>query len=290
MPIPEFNFETRDGARMWISPAYGDAQFADSLSDPDRLLSDTGCHVIKDEKKMKVGHLTVNIGGTPRSLYIKRYNAFSLRYALVSSVVKSGALRSLRGALALCKAGIPSVTPVAAVENRRCGIVYKSFFISEEILDAKTADAYWKENLQKLKGREGFNRRRAFLRQLAGVFQQLHAQQIDHGDLKDANILVLADPDGRSFRLFLLDLERVRRYSRLSQRRQVKSLVQLYRTLGRHVPQPQQLLFLKSYLGAPFADRRLRRQWIQRVEAVARRVERLKARRAMIQACLKYVG
>lgn len=120
---------------MWISRAYRDPQFADSLTDPDRLLGDADCHVIKDEKKMKVGHLTVNIGGTPRSLYIKRYNAFSPHYALISSVVQSGALRSLRGAIVLDKAGIPTVTPVAAVENRRCGIVYKSFFISEEIMD-----------------------------------------------------------------------------------------------------------------------------------------------------------
>jgi len=287
VPIPEFNLETRDGARMWISRAYRDPQFADSLTDPDRLLGDADCHVIKDEKKMKVGHLTVNIGGTPRSLYIKRYNAFSPHYALISSVVQSGALRSLRGAIVLDKAGIPTVTPVAAVENRRCGIVYKSFFISEEIMDAKTADAYWKEDLQHLKGREGFNRRLVFLRQLAGVFQRLHAQQIYHGDLKDANILVAADRHGRSIRLFLLDLERVRRYSRLSQRRQVKSFVQLYRTLGRNVPRPQQLLFLKCYLGPAFADRRLRRQWIQRVVSVARHVEHLKARRAMIHAYLK---
>lgn len=187
----------------------------------------------------------------------------------------------------LYRAGIPTVTPVAAVEIRRCGIVYKSFFISEEIMGAKTADAYWKEDLQHLKGRKGFSGRLAFLRQLAGVFHGLHAQQIYHGDLKDANILVVADGSGQPVKFFLLDLERVRRYSRLSERRQIKGLVQLYRTLGRHVPRPQRLFFLKCYLGSAFVDRRLKRKLIERVLSVARRVDHLKARRSMIYACLK---
>jgi tRNA A-37 threonylcarbamoyl transferase component Bud32 len=188
--------------------------------------------------------------------------------------------------MVLCKAGIPTVTPVAAVENRRCGIVYESFFISEEIVNGKTADAYWNENLQ-LKGREVFNGRLAFLRQLAGLFQALHAEQIYHGDLKDANILVAAQHSGRSISLFLLDLEGVRRYARLSQRRRVKNLVQLYRTLGRYLSPSQRLFFLKCYLGPLFVDRRLKRRLIRRVLTVARHVEQLKARRTMIAGNVK---
>jgi serine/threonine protein kinase len=277
--IPEFHLETRDGAKIWISRSSSDPAFVDLLGDPDRLLSDPKCLVIKDQKKIKVGRLTVTIGGSPRSVYIKRYDASSLRSALLGKVAQSGALRSLRGAVLLHQAGIPTVTPVAAVENRRYGIIYKSFFIAEEIVSGKTADAYWQENLQHLNGPAGVKRRLAFLRQVAGLFQKLHAQQIYHGDLKDANILVAARCDSRSTELFLLDLDGVRRYTRLGQRRRIKNLVQLYRTLGRSVPPPQRLFFLKCYLGPLFGDRHFKRKLIGRVLRFATQIEEFKARR-----------
>ncbi|MGH7797742.1 MAG: lipopolysaccharide kinase InaA family protein [Candidatus Binatia bacterium] len=288
MSILEFNLEKRGGARIWISQSYTDPLFVDLLADPDRLLSDAQCHVIKDQEKIKVGQLTVNIGsGAARSLYVKRYNAFSLRYTLLSTIVRSGALRSLQGAEILKKAGIPIATPVAAVENRRCGMIRKSFFVSEEISGGKTADAYWIDELQHRKGHEGFRSRLDFLRQLAGLFHSLHAQRIYHNDLKDANILVVVHRNGESIELLLLDLEGVRRYSRLSERRRVKNLVQLYRTLGRYVPSPQRLFFLKCYLGPSFVDRHLKRKLIRRVLRLARQVEHLKARRAIINTNFK---
>ena len=278
MLITEFNLETRGGAKIWISRSYSDPLFVDALGDTDRLLNHPNCRVIKDEKKIKIGHLTLMIGGAWRSLYIKKYNPFSLHHALASNVIRSGALRALRGARLLDKAGIATVAPVAAVENRRWGILYESFFISEEIADGKTADAYWKENLQQLNGRKGVHRRLAFLRQLAVLFHKLHAQQIYHGDLKDANILVTPQERGPLVSFFLVDLEGVRRCVRLSERRKIKNLVQLYRTLGRHVPPPQRLFFLKCYLGALFGDRHLKRKLIRRALRFARRVEKVKAR------------
>jgi len=276
--ISEFNLERRGGAKIWISRSYLDPVFIDALVDADRLLSGANCLVVKDQRKIKVARLAVSIRGALRSLYLKRYNAFSLHYAILSNIAQSGALRSLRGAKILHQAGIPTVTPVAAVENRRCGVVYKSFFISEEIAEGKTADAYWREDLRHLQGKKGLKRRRAFLSQLAELFQTLHAQQIYHGDLKDANILVAAESNGRPVRLFLLDLEGVRRYRRLSERRRIKNLVQLYRTLGQYVPAPQRLFFLKCYLGPLFVDRRSKRRLIRRILRFARQVEELKAR------------
>ena len=277
MRLPEFIVEKRGGATIWISRSYSDPRFVERLVDPDRLLNDAKCHVIKDQKKTKVGHVTVKIGAETRSLYVKRYNSGSFRNTLISTMAQSGALRSLQGAAILQEAGIPTATPVAGVENRRRGMIRKSFFLSEEIAGGKTADAYWIENLQNQKGREGFKSRRAFLRQLAGLFRSLHAQQIYHNDLKDANILVVAHPKGELSRLFLLDLEGVRRCFRLSERRRVKNFVQLYRTLGRYVPPTQRLEFLKCYLGPLFLDRQLKRRLIRSVLRHASYVEHIKA-------------
>ena len=276
MPFTEFILEKRGSARVWLSGAYADPAFVDLLADADRLFDDAKCHVIKDQKKIKVGRLSVNVSGKIRSIYVKRYNVFSLRSRLGSLFFQSGALRSLQGADVLAEAGIPTAMPLASVEDRIYGMLRKSFFLSEEIAGAKTADRYWIDNLQDRKDREGFQLRRAYLARLAGLFHTLHARQIYHDDLKDANIMAVAGDNGGSVDSFLLDLEGVRRCSRLSQRRRVKNLVQLYRTLGKHLTRSQRLSFLKNYFPASYSDRTLKRNLVVRVLRRAHRVDRRK--------------
>ncbi len=127
--------------------------------------------------------------------------------------------------------------------------------------------------------RSGRNQgRRAFLRSLASLFRSLHAQQIYHDDLKHSNILVVNNGGDESFEWFLLDLEGVREYARLSERRRIKNLVQLYRTLGRYVSRSRQAFFLKCYLGRSFADPKLKRHFVDGVLMRAKSVDRIKAR------------
>ena len=267
-------------ATIWVDRQFAEQKFIDRLADADRLLAEPGCQIIKNQRKIKVARLTAEIAGESRSLYLKRYNAFSLRYKLVSPFVQSGAIRSLQGAAILREAAIPTAVAVAAVENRSRGALSKSFFISEEIAGGKTADAYWRDELLDVKGRNGIALRRRFLAALGALCRSLHARQIYHNDLKDANILVVADHKKNTMRLFLLDLEGVRRYTQLSANRRVKNLVQLNRTLGRYLRRPDKLFFLKCYLASSFAEENLKRDLIESVIQESDRLDVVKARRA----------
>jgi tRNA A-37 threonylcarbamoyl transferase component Bud32 len=115
------------------------------------------------------------------------------------------------------------------------------------------------------------------LRDLANLFRSLHAQHVYHDDLKDANILAAEDGSGSSVCFFLLDFEGVRRYSRLSERRRLKNLVQLNRTLGRYLRRPEKLYFLKAYLESASNDRVIKRRLVSKVLRQTRRVELIKA-------------
>jgi hypothetical protein len=278
--LPEFVERRVGNVSIRLHPAFLDPTFVTRLADPDQFFHDPGCEIVKDQKKIKVGRLTVTVAGSPRSVYVKRYNAFSLRYKIASPLARSGARRALRGAAILGAANILTATPVAAVERRVRGVLTGSFSVSEEIAGGATVDAYWRETLRPIAGRAGFCRRRRFLSALAGLFRSLHEQNIYHDDLKDANILAVPNGAERPESFFLLDLEGVRRCSTLSERRRVKNLVQLERTLGRHLRRIDRLVFFKSYLGASFADRRLRRKRLETILAAARRVDRAKARAA----------
>jgi serine/threonine protein kinase len=278
--LPDFVAQKRDGATLWVHRKFADRTFVDLLTNVDRWFDDPQCQIIKDEKKTKVGRLAVKIGDQVHPFYLKQFNTVSLRHRFLSLFGSSRAFRSLRGATILRGAGIPTVTPVAAVEYRACGALTKSVFISNEIAEGKTADAYWTKELQPLRGREGAEHRRRFLRDLAKLFRSLHAQHVYHDDLKDANILAARDAAASSVAFFLLDFDGVRRCSRLSQRRRLKNLVQLHRTLGRYMRRPEKLYFIKSYLGSAFGDRIMKRRLISTVLRQTHRVELIKARQA----------
>jgi len=273
--FPEFTREVRGDTSIWIERKLVGSTLVDQLADSDRLLADPTCEIIKDQKKTTVGRLTLGVGATSYEIYIKRYNVFSVRHRLVSPFVMSGALRALHGATVLRRWKIPSVAPLGAVERRYWGVLAKSFFISEEITGGKTVDAYWRDDLRCLPEGTGRRQRRDFLVRLGELFQMLHGRAIYHNDLKDANILAARRQQMTAF--FLLDLEGVRQYRRLSDKRRVKNLVQLHRTLGRYLRKPDKLVVLKHYLGNSYAERSIRRQWIKQIVRQSDRLDRAKA-------------
>ena len=244
--------------------------------DPDHFFDLPGCEIIKDQKKIKVARVKIEIHGDVKTVYLKRYNAFSWRYRFGSLFQSSGALKSLDGAAILAESGIRTARPLAAVDSRSWGMLNRSFFLSEEIENGKTADAYWREELLTVKGKEGTQRRKRFLQGIGELFRCLHQQNVYHNDLKDANILVQPEFSTGGEHFYLLDLEGIRRYRRLNRRRQTKNLVQLNRTLGKYLRATEKLRFLESYLGPSFSNRIDKRDWVVSVLRQSNRLDRLR--------------
>ena len=244
--------------------------------DPDHFFDLPGCEIIKDQKKIKVARVKIEIHGDMKTVYLKRYNAFSWRYKFGSLFQSSGALKSLNGAAILAESGIRTARPLAAVDSRSWGMLNRSFFLSEEIENGKTADAYWREELLTAKGKEGTQRRKRFLQGIGELFRCLHQQNVYHNDLKDANILVQPEFSTGGEHFYLLDLEGIRRYRRLNRRRQTKNLVQLNRTLGKYLRATEKLRFLESYLGPSFSNRIDKRDWVVSVLRQSNRLDRLR--------------
>jgi len=274
--IPDFVYRKQGPSSLWVARQYAAAADVALLMDADRLFRGPGCEIVKDQRKIKVARLRISLGGQLHALYLKRYNFFSWRVPWGALFWGSGAMRALSGAAVLSKAGIASAKPVAAVESRCWGMVTQSFFFTEEIEGGKTVDAYWRDDLSQLAGRDGFRRRRNFLRSLAALFRSLHGRQLYHDDLKDANILAVGGGQNRADCFFLLDLEGIRQYRRLSERRRIKNLVQLHRTLGRYLGRTDKICFLKEYLGREFADRREKRLWAGKIARRSARLDRQK--------------
>lgn len=272
----DFILRRRGRASIWIDPTLAIDSVIDKIADPDRLLQQSDCEIIKDQLKIKVGCVPMRLKNRQLRVYVKRYNAFSWRYRMGSVFAQSGAFRALSGAQVLAEAGVATARPIAAVEERQWRLLTRSFYLTEEIQESKISIRFWVEELAAIPGATGMRRRRAFLMVLSQLFARLHRENIYHNDLKDFNILVAPRNAGDQLELFLLDLEGVRRCGALSRRRRIKNLVQINRTLGKCLSRTQRARFLKSYLENLGSAAGQRKTWARDIEQASRALDRQK--------------
>ncbi|HEV8718396.1 MAG TPA: glycosyltransferase [Candidatus Binatia bacterium] len=186
----------------------------------------------------------------------------------------SPARRSWRGAQLLQARGFLVPRPLAAFEQRIAGTLRESWYCSEGLQAQVSLDVYWRNQQKHWTCRQ----RRAFLRSLAEFLRAFHTAGLYAGDMRDANLLVEDDGD-EHWRFYLVDLDRVIYEERLSQKRRLKNLVQLERTLGRRARASERLFFLYQYLGTPLPPRAQRRVLLRRLLRLRKRKDREYARR-----------
>lgn len=273
---PNFVLRQYGTCKLWLDSNYAEPQSIAVLKNPDQLFDFPTCEIIKDQRKIKVARVVIEVHGEKLPIYVKRYNSFSRRHRFASIFTVSGGMKSLRGAAILYRNCIATAKPIAAVEERVQGRVLRSFYLTEEISGGATVDAYWLNILKPLRHLKGSEYRRVFLQALGELFSRLHGRGVYHNDLKDANILAVPVGSNGSIALYLLDLEGVRQYRVLSEGRRVKNLVQLNRTLGRYLTGTQRLSFLRAYLGRSFGDRRLKRRLAAKVIGASHRLDAVK--------------
>jgi len=103
--------------------------------------------------------------------------------------------------------------------------------------------------------------------------------------MRDANLLVENNGDAH-WKFYLVDLDHVLHEKQLSQKRCMKNLVQLERTLGRRARMSERLFFLYQYLGPPLLPRAQRRAFLRRLLRLREQKDREYARRRARHALL----
>src|SRR5262249_61603679 len=137
--------QKRGGTWITIRRSLAQDSIIDMLANADLFFGLPGCEIIKDQKKIKVARLKLGIEGQTRTVYLKRYNAFSWRYRLSSLFQRSGAERALRGAAILAEAGVGTSSPLAALGSRYCGMLAQRFFVLGEIVGRQTPASLWRK-------------------------------------------------------------------------------------------------------------------------------------------------
>ena len=146
------------------------------LDHPDEFI-ERG-QILKDGNSATVAR--VNAAG--RDLVIKRYNIKGLMHGLKRAFQKSRAWNSWENSYHMEFLGIPSLKPLAMIENRLGPLRGTAYFITEYIEGPDALD-YLRSNTQPNGEPEA----------LADLLQNLSTSQISHGDLKATNFLMASN-------------------------------------------------------------------------------------------------
>ena len=220
---------------------------ARALAAPEALLASPGARFVKDHRRTAVAAATVD----GREIFVKRFKPYAWYRRLEWMLAPTPARRCWEASGELERAGFNVAPPLAATETRRCVVPADSYFVTLSLEGALPAGRFWRERSAGL----GITGRRRLLGSLARELRRFHDAGFYSRDANADNFLVRLDAEGRG-EFFLLDLENVRRPWRVSHRRRIKNLVQLYGPVRGEVSLRDRLRFVRAYVGEPLSKAR----------------------------------
>jgi tRNA A-37 threonylcarbamoyl transferase component Bud32 len=248
-----------------------------------------------DEGRAKIvktgSHRTVYRVDLPqRTFFVKHYRCSTLLKASRHWMRESASKREYRRALEIERRHVPTARPVAVGEQRRGGLVYENYLVTEAVAQACSLDEFVDERLAGLPPPARRALRRKLLAGLARLCAAAHEAGVFHNDLHTGNVLVRLDsgegPGDDRPQLYLIDLPGVRLSGPLGWRRSRESLVMLAAASIGRLTWREAWRFWRTYLAErprlAVRDRRLAAADLMRRAAVrARRIAGGRDRRAL---------
>jgi len=217
-----------------------DPELAKALAAPARLLSLPGVRFVKDHRRTAVA--AARLGD--REIFIKRFKPYAWYRRLEWLVTATPARRCWQRSAELERAGFHVAPALAFGETRWLGLPADSYFVSGSLEGAEPAGRFWLTHAAAIP----WTHRRRLLGSLARELRHFHDAGFYTRDANADNFLVRLRPEGGA-EFFLLDLEQIRHIGRVSRRRRVKNIVQLYRPVRGRLGLIDRLRFVRDYLG-----------------------------------------
>jgi len=171
---------------------------------------------------------------------VKRHAPPSWKYQLREGLRGSRGRKAWQAAHALEAVGIPTPTPIAALEHRRGARVSASYFVYEAIPNARSARSWIKPWLHQ----QPASTRHQVTRHLHAMLDALYASGLYHPDTKTGNLLVTQAENDAQRAFYWIDLDGLRPNYRPGRYGVLRNLTQLNGSLGRKIPYAERVQFL----------------------------------------------
>ncbi|MFN3531874.1 MAG: lipopolysaccharide kinase InaA family protein [Candidatus Brocadia sp.] len=202
--------------------------------------------IVKSSAKTRITRTPLSHEGI-KSVCIKEYRYPSAWKRFLYSFQSSPARRAWVAAHGLMAANFRTPQPIAFFEEKRSGILKKSFIIMEDISACLPCNRYVSEKFSDCCNKATSGKKRRFISCLAMSFKHLHDSGTYHGDLKANNIMIKELTDTWDF--FYLDLDRVSFHKKITIRKKVKNLSQLNASIPHCITYTDRLRFYRAYAG-----------------------------------------
>lgn len=236
---------------------------ADVLRDPEKLFREAKEAPLKRSREKTVKRFPLTLHGETIDVIMKRYRPPTPWELFKDLFRMSKGKKCWVAANALYQRRIPTARPLACVEEKKWGLVRKSYFLYEFVPHSYVLTLYLRHRFVSPLTPAQLQMKRALLSQCAHFVRRLHDRGIYHADLKASNILV-REEGSRLFQFYLIDLDHVAICRRLSRYRRYRNLMQLNKSIlnRRVITWSDRLYFLQAYLRFSSRDPQLiRRIW-----------------------------
>ena len=203
-------------------------------------------NVIKLSHKTAITYLPLS-DESGKLVCIKEYRYPSVFKKFFYPFFRSPARKAWFAAHGLIAADFLTPSPIALIEEKRTGMIKRSFFITAGVFDCRPCYKYIRDTFGNREKEVVFSVKRRFADSLAASFKRLHASAIYHGDLKESNIMVRELPDSWDF--LYIDLDRVYFNKNITRGRKIKNLAQLNASVHNYFTRTDRLRFYKVYAG-----------------------------------------
>ena len=189
----------------FINRDFCNDEFLDLMHNPDRTFSEPAVSIIKDSHTTSSCFIPIKIGGRKAEVHLKRYNYQNIFYALKNLFRTSRGKRVWKVANGLVSRNIPTPLPISFLEQRKGGVLIKSFFITQKIDQSLSLHTLLQESFLNTKI-ETIKNKNILIQQTAHLIRAMHDRGVWHRDLKSANILV-EKKEGQEDKLYLVDID-----------------------------------------------------------------------------------
>jgi tRNA A-37 threonylcarbamoyl transferase component Bud32 len=182
---------------------------------------------------------------TGEEFYFKEFLDRGFKDKLMKFIGITRGKRAYKAGMMLLRKGFLTPVPVVLGTAKASFLVSRNFLITKAVPGEK-AYQYIKKHFPPPLSDKMIVDKRELLVAAGREIGRLHSMGIFHGDLRLGNIII--NKQGSSVGFFLLDNERTRYCSPLSERRRMKNLVQLNMSLNLKITKTDRLRFFNAYI------------------------------------------
>ncbi len=204
---------------------------------------------------------SISLDTVGRLFYLKKY-LYRSRIDFAKHLFRpSRARRAFNATLMLLKNGFDTPAVMGLFENHTGPFCTDNLLLTDEVKSSKTLAQLLNEMCQN-PGRNSFTQKRVLVEAFGRIIGRLHAKGIFHGDLRLGNVLVVREE--QKWRLFFIDNERTKQFSRLPDGLRLKNLVQI-NMFRNGITNSDRLRFFKAYLKNNPEVANNQRDWTERI-------------------------